>query len=206
MSYYFIGATRFHEPEEMMKYLKPIMPLAVAHGGEFVVQGLCDAVLEGDFPISTAAIIKFPDRQAALGWYESKQCQELKAFRSARSVSNALLAAPMDTSAAAQPAVQPGGENRYYLSVTKIHDAGRMQTYVTRVEPLIREFGGDIVVRLRCETQLEGSLPADNVVAIRFASADAAHRWYQSPQYTALRESRAGVATSTSWLIRRPAA
>ena len=206
MSYYFIGATRFDDYEGMLKYFAGIMPLFAEHRAELIVQGPCEATLEGDFPITSAVVARFADRQAALGWYESGGCQKLKVFRTSIGASNAWLAVPSDPATGAQPAIQPGGEYRYFLGVTRIADPGRLQAYGARIKSTVHEFGGTMVLEARCESQPEGSVPADNVMVIRFNSAADANRWHQSPQYAALRASRTEYAQTALWMMQRAAA
>jgi len=70
MSVYFIGRIRVTDPEGYQSYASQTVALAEAFGGLFLVKGGTQTILEGDAP-ERHVIIEFPDRKAALDWYNS---------------------------------------------------------------------------------------------------------------------------------------
>jgi uncharacterized protein (DUF1330 family) len=52
-------------------YRKDVLSTIEAFGGRFLVRGGTLSKLEGDWPYSRLAVIEFPSRRAAEGWYLS---------------------------------------------------------------------------------------------------------------------------------------
>jgi uncharacterized protein (DUF1330 family) len=62
-------------------------------------------------------------------------------------------------------------------------NAKGFEEYRQKVAPLIAQFGGRYIVRGGDVRRLEGSLPIRRLVVLEFPSADAAQRFYDSPEY-----------------------
>lgn len=90
----------------------------------------------------------------------------------------------------------------YLIGVTKVRDPAGMQTYISKVKPTVQKYGGEFVFEAACEETLEGSLDVTSGAVIKFENAEAAKRWYHSPEYTELRRLRASVGDSTLLLMR----
>jgi uncharacterized protein (DUF1330 family) len=70
MTAYLMGRITVTDPEAYQDYARQTVALAARYGGRFLVKGGPQSVLEGDAP-ERHVIIEFPDRQAALDWYNS---------------------------------------------------------------------------------------------------------------------------------------
>ena len=70
MPAYIIGRIDVTDPEEYVKYASQTVALAEKAGGKFLVKGGAQELVEGAAP-DRHVIIEFPDRAAALAWYNS---------------------------------------------------------------------------------------------------------------------------------------
>lgn len=64
-----------------MEYGRKLLPQLAAAGAEVLVASPSPAVLEGDWASTWTVVIRFPDRAAALRWYESDAYAPLKKLR-----------------------------------------------------------------------------------------------------------------------------
>ena len=85
MSAYVIGHMTVTSPEAYMEYAAQVPATLAAHGGEFIVRGGHTTVVEGELPHGRHVVIRFADRAAAEGWYNSPVYQEIISIRFAHS-------------------------------------------------------------------------------------------------------------------------
>jgi uncharacterized protein (DUF1330 family) len=77
MSAYVIVEFKVKDPEIYSNKYAPIAgQTAKEHGGEVVAAGNWE-FLYGDGSLTSGALVRFADREAALGWYNSPEYQEL---------------------------------------------------------------------------------------------------------------------------------
>lgn len=72
--------------------------------------------------------------------------------------------------------------------------------YAAAAGPSVFQFGGEVLVADRESTPLEGARP-DNVLVLRFPSAEAAQKWYDSPEYQAAVPHRVDNTTNGTLVI-----
>jgi uncharacterized protein (DUF1330 family) len=66
----------------LMEYVKKSGALVAQHGGEYIVRGPADTVLEGDYLAGRSVIVsKWPSADAAKAFYNSPEYQAIKALR-----------------------------------------------------------------------------------------------------------------------------
>ncbi|MCZ7675919.1 MAG: DUF1330 domain-containing protein [Roseovarius sp.] len=70
MPAYIIARIDVTDPEAYVAYASQTVAMAERHGGRFLVKGGAQTRLEGNSP-DRHVVIEFPDRQAALDWYNS---------------------------------------------------------------------------------------------------------------------------------------
>ena len=68
------------DPEQLGAYSKAAAPTIAAHGGAIVAKG-APTVLTGQSDHAMAALIEFPDADAARAWYDSDAYQALIPMR-----------------------------------------------------------------------------------------------------------------------------
>lgn len=72
----------------------------------------------------------------------------------------------------------------YVIVQYDITDAEGYGPYAAAAGPSVFQYGGQIVAADPNSTALEGKKP-DNVVVLKFESAEAAQKWYESSEYQA---------------------
>ena len=71
----------------------------------------------------------------------------------------------------------------YVLAEIEVTNPEGYKEYTTHVPATIAKYGGRFVVRGGKATALEGEWPERRRVLIEFPSADAARKWFDSPEY-----------------------
>lgn len=81
----------------------------------------------------------------------------------------------------------------YIVATVRVHDREKFAEYLKAVAGVAETFGGEYVLRGKVAQVLEGDVdPAELVVVLRFADADAARAYVNSPQYLAGKAHRTG--------------
>lgn len=80
MSAYVLVELQVLDEGAKAKYSATAGPLVQAYGGEFVVGGAWK-ILAGEAGLPIGIIIRFPDREKAMEWYNSAEYQALLAER-----------------------------------------------------------------------------------------------------------------------------
>lgn len=76
MAVYFIVRIEVTDPENYVKYASKTLELVQAAGGDILVKGGAQEVLEGNAP-DRHVIVQFPTKEAAMAWYNSPGYQEI---------------------------------------------------------------------------------------------------------------------------------
>ena len=78
-------------PEEYKEYVKKVKPIAESYGGEYIVRGGENTIVEGSWAYPRTVVIKFPSYEKALEWYNSKEYKPIKQIRLDNSVANGII-------------------------------------------------------------------------------------------------------------------
>jgi uncharacterized protein (DUF1330 family) len=78
-------------PDAYKEYVHKVRPIAEQFGGEYLVRGGNNQVVEGDWQYSRNVVIKFPSYEKALEWYNSKEYQPIKQIRIDNAKSNGII-------------------------------------------------------------------------------------------------------------------
>lgn len=105
MPAYFICTMSIHDPDTYRKYTALTPATLARHGGNFLTRG--DEVITAEGPTFTdrMVIIQFPDKAAALAWYNDADYQSASAFRSASSTGRMILQEGRDNSTNPDPKI-----------------------------------------------------------------------------------------------------
>lgn len=106
MSAYIICTMTVHDPETYRKYTA-LTPVTLArYGARFLTRGDAVETLEGgpDFT-ERMVILEFPDRQAALAWYNDADYQSASEFRRLASKGRMILQEGRDNTSDPDPKV-----------------------------------------------------------------------------------------------------
>jgi len=85
----------------------------------------------------------------------------------------------------------------YVIANYTINDPEAFEKYPPAVGPTIAQYGGRLLVADRGVNAVEGS-PQPVIVVVEFESVEAARRWYDSPENTAVKGLR--TSTTDGWL------
>jgi uncharacterized protein (DUF1330 family) len=86
------------------------------------------------------------------------------------------------------------------VDITEIHDPQTYAQYRSQVTVGLEAAGGRYLVRGGAVDIVEGSWRPGRVVVVRFESAQAARRWWESSEYRELKRMRQAAA-STNMII-----
>ena len=88
---YMIFNINVNNPENYKEYIDKVKPIAQKHGGEYIVRGGENMVIEGKWEYPRTVVIKFPSYEKALEFYESDEYKPIKKIRQDNAVSNAII-------------------------------------------------------------------------------------------------------------------
>ena len=80
-SAYVVGQITVKDAEKWAEYRTRVPATLEPWGGELVLRGKRVAILAGENPHADIVVLRFPDRQAAEGWYGSPAYQDLIPLR-----------------------------------------------------------------------------------------------------------------------------
>lgn len=91
----------------------------------------------------------------------------------------------------------------YFIATIMIHDRDEYQKYLDGFDPIFEKYKGMIMAVEEEPVVLEGVWPFTRTVLIRFSSEEEARRWYESPEYEALKRHRLAASDANIVLVRR---
>ena len=90
MAAYFIARYTVTNPEGFAAYGAAVRPTFAGHDVEFLVVDPARDAIEGTPPQHTV-VLKFPSKEAALGWYNSAEYQAIRHLRTDNTEGDAVL-------------------------------------------------------------------------------------------------------------------
>ncbi len=91
MAAYIIVQVEVQDPETYDAYRKQVLPTIEAFGGEFVVRGGAQEILEGEWPYPRCVVLRFADMAAAKAWHNSDAYAPLLEMRQSASKGNMIV-------------------------------------------------------------------------------------------------------------------
>ena len=85
----------------------------------------------------------------------------------------------------------------YVLVEVDVTDAEQYDRYRSLAGAAVEQYGGRYLVRGGASEVLEGERIPNRLVVLEFPDADAARRWYHSPEYQEAKSVREGAATGS---------
>lgn len=89
----------------------------------------------------------------------------------------------------------------YILVDARISDQAQYERYRADAPAVIAKYGGRYLVRGGATTVLEGDWQPHRVVVLEFPTVDAARRFYDSPEYRALRTIRQDAVSMSIFVV-----
>jgi len=90
----------------------------------------------------------------------------------------------------------------YIIVNYDVVDPAGYADYVSRALPILLEHGGELLVANGETTPMEGEARSVHVV-LRFASEEAALRWYSHPAYVAVKKIRLASCNNISMVLAK---
>ena len=92
MSVYMIAEINIHDRSEYAKYVAGFRAMFRGFKGEVIIADESVQVIEGDWPWTRIAMLRFDDETEARRWYDSPEYQAAAQFRLRSSKTNLILA------------------------------------------------------------------------------------------------------------------
>ena len=90
-SVYLVFDVDIHNMQNYQEYITRGKPIVEKYGGEYIIRGGSIDVMEKELWEPTRMVlVKFPNREAALNWYNGKEYQPVKKIRQENSTSTLL--------------------------------------------------------------------------------------------------------------------
>jgi uncharacterized protein (DUF1330 family) len=89
----------------------------------------------------------------------------------------------------------------YAISQASVDDQETLDEYVAAAMPLLQAHQVKILSFDESPTMIEGSVEHPRTVILEFESAQAFHKWYESPEYQAARKLRENASRGTFILV-----
>jgi uncharacterized protein (DUF1330 family) len=89
----------------------------------------------------------------------------------------------------------------YVLVDVEVSDPEQYDRYRPLAAASVERYGGRYLVRGGASEVLEGDRVPARLVVLEFPDADAARRWYHSPEYAEAKAVRDGAATGSFILV-----
>jgi len=91
MSGFVIANIDVKDSEAYKEYVGKVVPTVKKFGGEYIVRAGEYKVMEGEWENPRTVVIKFPNYEKALEWYDSKEYKPIKPIRLKNSVGNMII-------------------------------------------------------------------------------------------------------------------
>ena len=88
---YMIFNINVNNPENYKEYVDNVKPIAEKYGGEYIVRGGENMVIEGNWQYPRTVVIKFPSYAKAIEFYKSDEYQPIRKIRQDNAMSNAII-------------------------------------------------------------------------------------------------------------------
>ncbi len=82
----------------------------------------------------------------------------------------------------------------YLIANITVKDAEKMAAYAAAAGPTLDPHGAEFIMEGHLAENLSGRWPVQGVALVRFPRIEAAHTWYNSADYQALRDLRSSAA------------
>lgn len=89
----------------------------------------------------------------------------------------------------------------YVINEIVIVEPAQFQTYADQVPAILKQYGGEYVVRGGAPERVDGPEPPHRLVVLRFESREAARRWRNSPEYLAILPIREATSSSRVYIV-----
>lgn len=190
---YMVANYTIKDKATLNKYMEAAGTLAPKYNGKVIIYNEKPTVLEGT-PASVIAVAEFPSLAEAERFYNSEAYAAARKFRIASTEGWVILTE--GSASAAFTATQPQG---YQFVNYTIRDQATFNKYMEAAGTLAPKFDGKVIIYNEKVKVLEGN-PQTVIGVAEFKSIAAAERFYNSAEYTAVRQFR--IVSTEGWVLR----
>lgn len=90
----------------------------------------------------------------------------------------------------------------YFIVDVKVEDPTTYEEYRKGVSATLEPYGGKFLARGGAVETIEGDWQPQRLVILEFSDTEQFKRWYNSPEYSALREIRFRASTARAVVIQ----
>ena len=91
MSGFVIANIDVKDSEAYKEYVGKVVPTVQKFGGEYIIRAGEYKIVEGEWQNPRTVVIKFPNYEKALEWYDSEEYKPIKPIRMKNSVGNMII-------------------------------------------------------------------------------------------------------------------
>ena len=90
----------------------------------------------------------------------------------------------------------------YVIAQLKITNPENYKEYIEKVNPIIKKFGGEYLVRAGEFQIFDGETKFPRIIILKFPSYERALEWYNSKEYKPIKQIRLDNAEGTNIIIK----
>ena len=90
----------------------------------------------------------------------------------------------------------------YVIAQLKITNSENYKEYVEKVNPIVKKFGGEFLVRAGEFQIFDGETNFPRIIILKFPSYERALEWYNSEEYKPIKQIRLDNAEGTNIIIK----
>ena len=78
----------------------------------------------------------------------------------------------------------------YFIIQINVTDRENYKTYVEKVTPIVKKFGGEYIIRGGKSENAEGSWAYERTVVLKFPNYEMVKKWHESEEYKPIKKIR----------------
>ena len=90
----------------------------------------------------------------------------------------------------------------YVIAQLKITNPENYKEYVEKVNPIVKKFGGEFLVRGGEFQIFDGETKFPRIIVLKFPSYEKALEWYNSEEYKPIKQIRLDNSEGTNMIVR----
>ena len=89
----------------------------------------------------------------------------------------------------------------FAIAQARVIDRAQLNNYVAAASPTLQAHGARVIAFDESPEVIEGATDKPRTVIVEFESAEAFHKWYESPEYQAAKTLREGASVGDFILV-----
>ena len=183
MAAYVIGDIKITDSDTYAEYAAKVPATSERYGVKYLVRGVgkCE-IAEGDWLPERLVLAEYESMETVKAWYYSPEYSPLVKLRQSASTGSLIFVEGVSRSHTNRAA--------YLIGDINVTESDTYEKYRAEVPATIAAYGGKYLVRGAQAEVAEGTWNPHRIVVLEFESMERAKAWYNSPEYSELREIR----------------